>query len=72
MSFWLLVYITLEEEMATHSSTLAPRFSRTEGPGGLQSKESDMTERLTLMLLNISSFMYVVADVRISFLFIAE
>ena len=72
MSFWLLVYITLEEEMATHSSTLAPRFSWTEGPGGLQSKESDMTERLTLMLLNISSFMYVVADVRISFLFIAE
>ena len=72
MSFWLLVYITLEEEMATHSSTLAPRFSWTEGPGGLQSKESDMTERLTLMLLNISSFMYVVADVRISFLYIAE
>ena len=53
MSFWLLVYITLEEEMATHSSTLAPRFSWTEGPGGLHSKESDMIERLTLMLLNI-------------------
>ena len=27
----------LEEEMATHSSTLAWEMSRTEGPGGLQS-----------------------------------
>ena len=37
----------LEEDMATHSSILAWRISRTEEPGGLQSigrKESDMTE----------------------------
>ena len=37
----------LEEEMATHSSILAPRIPWTEEPGGLQSvgcTESDMTE----------------------------
>ena len=36
----------LEEDMATHSSVLAWRISRTEEPGGLQSmgsQESDMT-----------------------------
>ena len=36
----------LEEGMATHSSVLAWRISRTEEPGGLQSmgsQESDMT-----------------------------
>ena len=38
-----------EEEMATHSSTLAWRIPWTEEPGGLQSmgsQESDTTERL--------------------------
>ena len=30
----------LEKEMATHSSILAWRIPRTEGPGGLQSMES--------------------------------
>ena len=37
----------LEEEMATHSSILAPRIPWTEEPGGLQfvgCTESDMTE----------------------------
>ena len=40
----------LEKEMATHSSILAWRISRTEEPEGLQSwdrKESDTTKRLT-------------------------
>ena len=40
----------LEEEMATDSSILAWKISRTEEPGGLQSlgyKGSDTTERLT-------------------------
>ena len=39
----------LEEEMATHASTLAWRIPQTEEPGGLQSmgsQESDMTEPL--------------------------
>ena len=39
--------------MATHSSILAWKISWPEEPGGLQSmgsKESDMTERLTLNL----------------------
>ena len=36
----------LEKEMATHSSILAWRIPWTEEPGGLQSTESDMTERL--------------------------
>ena len=43
----------LEEEMTTHSSILAWRIPRTEGPGGIQSigpKESDTTEQLTLSL----------------------
>ena len=35
---------SLEEGMAAHSNTLAWRIPRTEEPGGLQSKESDMTE----------------------------
>ena len=43
----------LEKGMATHSSVLAWRIPRTEEPGGLHSpwgrKESDTTERLTLM-----------------------
>ena len=40
----------LEEEMATHASTLAWRILWTEGSGGLQSMElqSDTTEQLTL------------------------
>ena len=49
----------LEEEMATHSSILAWKILQTEEPGGLQrdqrslwdGKESDTTERLTLLLL---------------------
>ena len=47
----------LEKGMTTHSSILAWRISWTEETGGLQSpvspwgcKESDMTERLTLLL----------------------
>ena len=43
----------LEKEMATHSSILACRIPWAEEPGGLQSresKESDMTEQLTLSL----------------------
>ena len=36
----------LEKEMVTHSSILAWRIPWTEEPGRLQSKESDMTERL--------------------------
>ena len=43
----------LEKEMATHSSILAWSIPWTKGPGGLQSmgcKESDTTERLTLLL----------------------
>ena len=44
----------LEKEMATHSSILAWRIPWTEEPGGLQSmvgrKESDTTERLTVLL----------------------
>ena len=49
----------LEKGMTTHSSILAWRISWTEETGGLQSpvspwgcKESDMTERLTLLLWN--------------------
>ena len=42
--------VTLEKEMATHSSILAWEIPWTEGPCGLQSmgvaKESDMTEQL--------------------------
>ena len=34
----------LEKKMATHSSTLAWKIPRTEGPGGLQSIELDTTE----------------------------
>ena len=36
----------LEKEMATHSSLLAWRIPWTEEPGGLQFKDSDMTEPL--------------------------
>ena len=39
----------LEKEMATHSSILAWRIPWTEEPGGLQSKESDTTERLLFL-----------------------
>ena len=42
--------VTLQEEMATHSSILAWKMPRTEKPGRLQSmclKESDTTEQLT-------------------------
>ena len=35
---------TLKKEMATHSRILAWRITWTEEPGGLQSKELDMTE----------------------------
>ena len=37
---------SLEKETATHSSILAWRIPWTEQPGGLQSMQSDMTERL--------------------------
>ena len=37
----------LEEETATYSSILAWKTPWTEEPGGLQSKESDMTEQLS-------------------------
>ena len=40
----------LEKEMATHSKVLAWRIPWTEECGGLQSKESDVTERLTRSL----------------------
>ena len=43
----------LEKGMTTHSSILAWRIPWAEEPGGLQSresKESDMTEQLTLSL----------------------
>ena len=39
----------LEEEMATHSSILAWKIPWTEEPGGLRSKESDMTDRLSIL-----------------------
>ena len=39
----------LEEEMATHSSILACKSPWTEEPGGLRSKESDMTDRLSIL-----------------------
>ena len=45
----------LEEEMATHSNILAWKISWTEQPGGLQSmdhKESDMIERLFILILD--------------------
>ena len=35
---------SLEKEMATHSSVLAWEVPSSEEPGGLYSKESDMTE----------------------------
>ena len=48
----------LQEEMATHSSTLAWKIPWTEEPGGLYSpwdrKESDMTERLSLHFASLS------------------
>ena len=43
----------LEKGMVTHSSILSRKIPWTETPGGLQSmesKESDITERLTLSL----------------------
>ena len=40
----------LEKEMATHSKVLAWRIPWTEECGGLQSEESDVTERLTRSL----------------------
>ena len=53
----------LEEEMATHSSTLAWRIPWTEDPGGLQSVESqdlNATEQLTHSLpLNLSTRLWV-------------
>ena len=49
----------LEKGMATHSIVLAWRITWTEEPGGLYSqwdcKESDMTERLTLLLYCIDT-----------------
>ena len=41
----------LEKETAIHSSTLAWRIPWTEEPDGLQSKESDSTERLHSILM---------------------
>ena len=46
----------LEEEMATHSSSLAWRIPWTEEPAGYSPwgpTESDMTEQLTLTNINI-------------------
>ena len=43
----------LEKGMATHSSILAWRIPWIEEPGGLQSKELDTTEQLTLPLYDI-------------------
>jgi len=43
----------LEEEMATHSSILAWEIPWTEKPGGLQFKESDMTELLSKHTLTL-------------------
>ena len=48
----------LEKGMATHSSILAWRITRTEEPDGLQSmrlQESDMTEHLTLFMMLLFS-----------------
>ena len=45
----------LEKEMATHFRILARRIPWTEGPGGLQSKESDMTKQLSENLHIITS-----------------
>ena len=49
----LSLEVPLEEEMATHSSSLAWKTPWTEEPGGLEStgsQRSDMNERLTLCL----------------------
>ena len=43
----------LEKEMATHSSTLAWKIPWTEEPGRLESMESDTTERLNFLSINI-------------------
>ena len=39
----------LEKEMAIHSSILTCKIPWTEEPGGLRSKESDMTDRLSIL-----------------------
>jgi len=41
---------SLKKGMATHSNVLAWRIPWTGEPGGLQSKESDSIEQLTLLL----------------------
>ena len=51
----------LEKEMATHSSILAWRISRTEDSGRLQSigsQESDRTDFLILSLFHFQSAQY--------------
>ena len=57
--------IPLEKEMATHSSILAWKISRTEEPGGLQSmgsKESGTTEWLTQHTAIVSMFHFGSSD----------
>ena len=53
----------LEKGMATHSSIFARKVSWTKEPGGLQSmesKESDMTEHVHILIIRIelNSFIY--------------
>ena len=42
-----------EEDMATHSSILARRITRTEGPGGLQSKVAKSWTQLKRLCLHV-------------------
>ena len=42
-----------EEDMATHSSILARRITRTEGPGSLQSKVAESWTRLRRLCLHV-------------------
>ena len=46
----------LEKEMATHSRILAWRIPWSEERGGLQSKESDVTETFTVPYSSVASF----------------
>ena len=51
----------LEKGMATHSSILAWRIPWTEEPGEPQSKESDVTEQLTLSLSHSAKFFWLLS-----------
>ena len=57
----------LEKEMGTHSSILAWKTPWTKGSGGLQSMESDMTERLSAYTYTYSHVTYV-GLIRINFI----